>query len=294
MPAEVRRAGTVVNEAVEGRPAGRSATAVAAYHGYRQRNVAPAVHLGLPSPFLTFILTLDEPLHIAEHVDRRRPAEVLDTLAGGLHTSPAVITHDGAQSGIQLLVSPLAARGLFGLPAAELAGQDVDAATLLGRSSAEIQDRVRTASSWPQRFALLDDSLARIMAHRGDRTEPPAPVAQAWRLLIGSGGRMPISALADAVGYSDRHLTNRFRAELGLTPKTAGRVIRFDRARRALQREVVPGRSTIGAVAAGCGYHDQSHLDRDFVSFTGRPPSRWMAEEYGNLQAGGAPAAADW
>ena len=39
---------------------------VAWYTGYRQRGVPPGRHRGLPSPFLTLIFTLDEP------VDRRR------------------------------------------------------------------------------------------------------------------------------------------------------------------------------------------------------------------------------
>jgi AraC-like DNA-binding protein len=291
--------GEVINESGRGRPAGRARTAVAAYQGYRQRHVATRVHLGLPSPFLTFIVTLDEPLQIARHVDRRRPPGIYQTLVGGLHTTPAVITHDGAQSGLQVLVEPLAARALFGLPAGELAGWDSDAGEVLGPISAEIQERVQTAPTWPERFAVLDEVITEILQRRGGLAAPPPHVAQAWRLLRASGGCLPIGALADAVGVSDRHLTNQFRTELGLTPKVAGRVIRFDHARRALSRRPT-GPPTIAAVAAAHGYHDQSHLDRDFVAFTGRSPSRWRAEENGqhpgecgNVQAGRAGSVAN-
>jgi hypothetical protein len=37
---------------------------VAGYTGYRQRGLPPARHRGLPSPCLTLIFTLDEPLTI--------------------------------------------------------------------------------------------------------------------------------------------------------------------------------------------------------------------------------------
>jgi len=111
--------GDVISESVRRRPHERLRAAVVGYHGYRQRGVAPALHRGLPSPFLTLIFTIDEPLQIARHVDLRRPGGCYDTLAGGLHTTPVLIAHDGAQSGIMLLVDPLAARGLFGLPAGE-------------------------------------------------------------------------------------------------------------------------------------------------------------------------------
>jgi AraC-like DNA-binding protein len=79
------------------------------------------------------------------------------------------------------------------------------------------------------------------------------------------------------------HLARGFRREIGLTPKAAARVIRFDRACRLLPRH-----SGV-AVAAECGYADQAHLIREFVSFTGPSPTRWLAEEVGNLQVSAGP-----
>ena len=105
----------------------------------------------------------------------------------------------------------------------------------------------------------------------------------AWRLLRSSGGAVPIGTLAAAVGYSDRRLSTLFDAEIGLTPKIAARVIRFDRARRAVQ-VAAPGR--LGRIAVEHGYSDQSHLVRDFVAFTGRSPTKWLSRG-GNVQAEG-------
>ena len=42
---------------------------VAAAVGYRQEGMAPGEHLGLPSPFLTFVVPFDEPLDMAAHPD---------------------------------------------------------------------------------------------------------------------------------------------------------------------------------------------------------------------------------
>src|SRR6266702_4461028 len=60
------------------------------------------------------------------------------------------------------------------------------------------------------------------------------PGTGAWRQLLREGGALRVSELAAGTGWSGRHLTSRFRAEIGLTPKAAARVIRFDRARRRL------------------------------------------------------------
>jgi AraC-like DNA-binding protein len=270
----------VIDEAVVGRPSGAAGSVVASYHGYRQRGLAPARHLGLPSPYLTLIFTLHEPLQIVEHVDGRPPRSY-DALAGGLHTTPAVITHGGCQSGIQLQVQPHAARALFGMPAGELAGTDGDADAVLGHLAERIRNRIGEATTWRERFTVLDDELG-ALATREAIPGPPPAVVNAWRLLQRSRGAVPIGTLADTVGYSDRRLSTLFDAEIGLTPKTAARVIRFDRARRAAQ-VAAPG--SLGRIAAEHGYSDQSHLVRDFVAFTGRSPTRWLAEEFGNVQA---------
>ena len=53
-------------------------------------------------------------------------------MLGGLHTTPAVIRHDGSQHGIELNVTPAGARVLFGLPAGALAATVVPLDTLWG------------------------------------------------------------------------------------------------------------------------------------------------------------------
>jgi AraC-like DNA-binding protein len=225
----------VVDQHLRAIPAESLRRYVAAYTGYRQRGVPPARHRGLPSPYLTLIFTLDEPLTIAAHPDPGQPPGEFGTLLGGLHSVPALITHAGAQSGIQVALRPLGARALLGLPAGELAELDVPADAVLGGVCAELRDRVRAAAGW-----------------------------------------------------TGRHLTSRFRAEIGLTPKAAARVIRFDRARMLLVRnltETTPG-YRLADLAADCGYFDQAHLAREFRALAGCPPSQWLAEEFRNVQAG--------
>jgi AraC-like DNA-binding protein len=89
---------------------------VAWYTGYRQRDLRPARHRGLPSPYLTLIFTLDEPLTMVAHPDPGQPPGEFGTLLGGLHCTPALIAHEGAQSGIQVALRPLGARAPLGLP----------------------------------------------------------------------------------------------------------------------------------------------------------------------------------
>ena len=274
-------------EYVAGRPAAGLRGLVAGYSGYRSEGVPPARHRGLPSPYLTFIVTLDDPLVIAAHPDPRQPASRHGTLLGGLHTAPAIVTHQGRQSGVQISLSPLGARALLGLPAGELAGLDLEADLVLGRIADELADRVRSAPTWTDRFAAIDEVLLR----GADRETAVSPeVAHAWRRLLTTGGRVPVAALAAETGWSTRHLAARFRLETGLTPKAAARVVRFDRARRRLQSEPV----LLADLAADAGYYDQAHLAREFGALAGCAPRQlrqeWVAEEVANVQD--APASA--
>jgi len=262
---------------------------VAAYTGYRQRGVPPATHRGLPSPYLTLIFTLDEPLTIVAHPDPGQPPGEYGALLGGLHSVPALITHLGAQSGIQVALRPLGARALLGLPAGELAEVDLPAEAVLGGACAELREKLESAAGWPERFAVLDEILLRGAGQHGAGASPEiAPeVRWAWHELLREGGAIRVSELAAGTGWSERHLTSRFRAEIGLAPKAAARVIRFDRARKLLVRKLTAGGDYLLAdLAADCGYFDQAHLAREFRALAGCPPSQWLAEEFRNVQAG--------
>ncbi|MGW2566418.1 DUF6597 domain-containing transcriptional factor [Streptomyces sp. NPDC001537] len=292
--------GERVDEAVRVVPAPPLRGLVGWYSGYRQRGIPHGRHRGLPSPWLTLIITLDEPLSMAAHPDPAAAPGDYPTLLGGLHLTPALIDIPGRQSGIQVAVSPLGARVLLGLPAGELAGTDVHADDVLGAGVREVHDRVREAPDWAARFAVVDDWLLHRMSG-GDGAQTITPVTEAWQRLLSAGGRLRIDKLAADTGFSERHLRNRFRADIGLTPKAAARVIRFDLARRRLaalthSRLRSSGGTPIGVpdlagLAADCGYADQSHLDREFAALASCTPSAWLAQEFRNIQSGHHPPA---
>jgi AraC-like DNA-binding protein len=267
-------------ESVVGLPAAGLRGLVSRYAGYRMEGFAPRLHRGLPSRHVTLIISLAAPIHVAALPGPRPAGSRFAALAGGLHVAPVTIAMDGRDHGLHLELTPAGARALLGLPAAALAGEVVDLADLLGPHSAALVDRLAGAPTWADRFAILDEVLARCVA---EAMGMPDEVGWAWRRLVVSGGLVPVSALAEEIGWSRRHLGERFRDELGLSPKAAGRVMRFERACRLLQRPRRPG---LAAVAAACGYYDQAHLTREWREFAGCTPTVWIAEELPSVQDG--------
>ncbi len=266
-------AGQPIVDMAEARPSRGLASLVGRYVGYRLDGFPPGTHLGLPSAYLTIVISLGAPTEVRAVHDGYAGTASFRALVGGLHTKPAMIVHDGSQFGVQISMTPAGARSLLGLPAAELGSVIVTLDDLLP-ASGELVERMAAAPAWSSRFAVLDDVLTRNLG-RG-RVLPEGPLLHAWNRIVGSAGQVRVGELARELGWSRRHLGERFRREYGLTPKDAARVSRFDRSRTLLER---PDRPTLAEVAAACGYADQSHLAREWNDLAGRPPSEWIAGE---------------
>lgn len=259
-------------EMVRREPAPAVRPYVAGYVGYRRDGGPPFQHRGLPSPFLTMVIAIDDPLTMLAHPHPDQPPGDYWSLVGGLHLRPALIAVPARHAGVQIAIRPLGARALFGLPAGELAHRDVPADAVLGPLAARLQERVNAAPTWSARFAAVDADLAAAVRD-GPGVRPE--LTWSWRRIVSSGGTVRVRDLAAEVGLSTRQLSEVLRRETGLSPKAAARVVRFDRARHRLAR----GGSAIGQVAVECGYFDQAHLDREFRELAGVAPSRWLAEE---------------
>lgn len=251
---------------------------VTRYIGYAQRGVTLNVHRGLPSRHVSLIISLDRPIRVTGMPMPGVAPSSFRGLVGGMHTCPALITQDPVQSGIHLELNPLGTRTLLGVSAAVLSGHVVDLADLGSPRLAALPDRLATAAGWPKRFAILDEVLGSAM------TEPVLPtpeVSWAWRRMLGAGGRVRVASLAGEVGWSRRHFGELFRRELGLSPKQAARVLRFERATTLLRGR---GRSDLAQLALDCGFYDQAHLSNEWRSLAGCSPGTWIAEELPFLQ----------
>lgn len=258
--------------------------------GYASGEPVERLHRGAPSPWLTFILSLDGPVVWAEREDALGTAAEHRNavLVAPLHTSATFVRMPQRQAGLQMAVHPLVARRLFGASAAELAEPGTTGLDVLGPGAEALRQRLVETPTWAERFSVLG-AFVRDRVERAPTSANVRPeLDEAWRWLLRSGGGRRLDALAEHVALSPRHLTTLFRYELGVSPKRAARLVRFDRASRQLTTAVRLGRPLdLAGVAAGCGFYDQSHLDREFRAHLGTSPTGWLAEEHRNVQAGG-------
>jgi AraC-like DNA-binding protein len=168
-------------------------------------------------------------------------------------------------------MSPLACRQLFGMPAAELATQVVELMDLFGTRGNELVEGLNASASWAARFETLDDVL---VAGIRDVDGPSPEMRRTWQLIVHGGAGSRIAVIARDVGYSRRHLSTRFLQEFGVTPKTAVRVARFDRACELLDAGVPIARAAIQA-----GYDDHAHLASEWRDLSGMTPTAWLGDD---------------
>ncbi|UFU01770.1 AraC family transcriptional regulator [Ruania suaedae] len=237
-----------------------------------------AVHFGVPSLSATIVLALDRPTDVGwAHEPGHHGYRVL---VAGLHTRPSLVRTHGRQHGLQLALTPRGCRALLGLPIGAVSGHILELDDLPAAPLHDVLAPVRAAPA-PLRPTALRAGLLAVAArlHRERPRPPRAEVVEAWRLLTTGHGGASVDDVARTVGWSRRHLSAQFAAEVGLRPKEVARIARLTAA-----RALASAGQDLATVAATTGYADQSHLTREWTAAVGRPPARSLRAEFPNLQ----------
>lgn len=221
------------------------------------------VEVGLvPHPAVTLLFDLGDQQLVIEDSSGQ---QLRDRVVAGL--APAGARGRGLAGKfacLQVRLSPETAHAVLGASWG-LSGRLVALDDLWGRDAERAHEQLRAARSWEQRFAIAESVLAR----RQDPARVFDPeIGFCWAQMKASRGWVRVERLAAEVGWSRKRLWSRFGAQVGLSPKRAATLIRFDQAAHRL----AGGRSP-ALVAAEGGYVDQSHLHRDTVGFAGLTPA---------------------
>jgi AraC-like DNA-binding protein len=244
-------------------------SAAGEYTGYRERLAGTVRRREVPCSEVIMVVAFGDPLQVLR-CPRGAAAVSCTCLFMALHDSVVVTGHSGLQAGVAIRLSPLRAYSLLGVPMHMISNELVDMEALLGRDAICLAERLAAAPGWPERFRILDVALTARIA------SGPAPhpaVRWAWRRLKASAGGTPIAVLAEQTGWSRRHLERKFLQQIGLSPKTAARIFRFERAVSLL----ADGNCGLAGIAAKAGYSDQAHFSRDVQAFTSSTPSELTA-----------------
>jgi AraC-like DNA-binding protein len=156
------------------------------------------------------------------------------------------------------------------IPISELHNQYVTLDDIWGQYAAEIRERLYVAPTIQARFALLEQIL---LARLCEEPQGLKTVQYAVGKIAGEGGVLSIQMLTDQIGISQNHLLTQFKQMVGVSPKELAKHYRL----KSVLRSIDPTQSIDWTrVALQFGYYDLSHLNKDFVAFTGHSPTNYL------------------
>jgi AraC-like DNA-binding protein len=242
------------------------------YYGWIERMALPVCRREVPTDEVPIIINFGAPFRLFDQDDPSRWTE-FGSFTTGAYDSYVLVGSTGPSAGIQVNMSIFGARLFLGRPLRDMKNRVVELEDLFGRAARLLTQELYDAPSWNARFEILDRELAGRMLN----TRAPSPaVCCAWSRLVSTGGRASIGGIVRAAGCSQKHLIAQFREEIGLSPKTLARVLRFGRAVQIIKEG---GGGRLVEIAQDCGYYDQAHFSRDFRAFAGVTPTELIASQ---------------
>jgi AraC-like DNA-binding protein len=204
--------------------------------------------------------------------------------SAGLQLPAQCVSHAGSNDCIEIRLPPLAAYAVFGGALAEPNQEPVSLLDIAPQRIGMLLDQLRATSKWELRLAAVDRFMAWGFAESTRRIPPE--LIWAWNNFERSHGQVSVRSIARIIGWSERHLSNQFRAYFGTLPKAAARRLRFAHAHHLVSTSPTGDLSNI---AAESGYSDQSHMTREFQTFSGVTPGVLRTARFDDLP--GIPAA---
>lgn len=201
------------------------------------------------------------------------------SIVAGQLTSRIMIGPSGDTEMFGIRLRPEAAFPLLGVAMHELCDRLVDFADIDHGIETQMFERIAAANSFTERIAIFEEIFIDSGSGGIDRE-----MSECISMMIGSDGRMPVSFCAEKLGWSERRLERSFREQIGMRPKLYSRIIRF----KSFLAAVESGTPLLLDQALVAGYHDQSHMIRDFKSFTAMTPTEYFGREltFGDLFSG--------
>ncbi|WP_256006750.1 helix-turn-helix transcriptional regulator [Pedobacter deserti] len=230
--------------------------------------VVPEVQRCLPLGTLEIIVqTTQRPCEILHKNGRfEKSANVYLT---GLYTGTAIWRpgEDTPMFGIRL--KPEGLIRLFGQPVSVCLNSVFDAEVVLGSPVKTMCDEMAGVKDSQRLIAIAERYLLGRLDRRNDKFNY---AVSACKVIRDSAGVLSVEALARQLFVSRRQLERSFRDDIGTSPKTYQRIIRFRNA-YALARASHSGERSWTQISYASGYADQAHFIRDFKAFTGQVPS---------------------
>ncbi len=176
----------------------------------------------------------------------------------------------GEYSIFRIQFTPNGFHSLFGLPLKEFTNKIVDAQTVFGKEISLYCEQLQQTQSIFKMAALTDEFLKAYVIQKKTNTAKKG-FALVSNAIVQSNCSVPIEQYAIMAKMGLRNFERKFTKEVGTSPKTFCRLLRFN---RAIQLKLTTPEKCWTSIALDCEYYDQMHMIRDFKKFAGASPTK--------------------
>jgi AraC-like DNA-binding protein len=161
---------------------------------------------------------------------------------------------------------------LFNFPLKELTNKGVNVADELSQPYLQLYENLLMHNNDLSRISLLDKFLLTELSKVDFSFSHFDRLIQNIR---GGNGQNNVSDLVDSSNLSERTLQRRMNEQLGITPKSFLKVVRFKEVLKLIDSN---HQLDWQDILYECGYFDQAHFIKDFKIFTGKTPTQFLKD----------------
>jgi AraC-like DNA-binding protein len=200
-----------------------------------------------------------------------RSTSTAGTIMAGVQSRYQLIDTSEQEHVAGVAFRPAGTSAFLGAPASETLDADTPLELLWGRRRvADLREQLLERSDPEAQLDVLQSTLREMLQ--------PSGMHPAVSFALTTFHRRPVTtsvgAVTDAIGMSAKRFIERFKAQVGVSPKRYCRIQRFQQAvARAHRGDSVDWPQ----VALDCGYYDQAHFIHEFRSFSGVTPTAYQA-----------------
>jgi AraC-like DNA-binding protein len=219
----------------------------------------------------------DTPQYIFDNNTLKEIQACHNVWASGLRTEPITIPAGNKAEMMVISFKKGKAAPFFPFPMDEIADCVVDSDLVWGSDFGYLRERLLATGDISFRFHMVEEFLIKKFQKQLDVN--PC-VAFAIGEMTNNPNQLSIARMNHQIGYSQKHFTEMFRRQIGVTPKSYLKIMRFQKAVRTIDMADIVDWSRI---SQECGFYDQAHFINDFKHFSGFTPAKY-AEIQTNYQ----------
>lgn len=236
----------------------------------------------LPDGNTELILDLtDSPQYIHDNATLKVIQSCRHAWVSGVRTRPITIPSGNGSRMMVVAFKKGAAHPFYPFPMSELTDSVVMADLVFGASMVELREQLLASKTVGEMFCLLEMFL---LTRGGDRlhdTTTSRCIEYVLNGILDQPVHFKFQNLMDHIGYSQKHVIDLFKGQVGVTPKQYLRIIRFQKAVQELEQNA--SSFDWSRLALQSGFYDQAHFINDFREFSGFTPGEYMKKKTDTL-----------